>query len=95
VQVAPRVCQLQSAPLRVTLCQPAPERVEGDEIRECLLPVDLDDGYQLPVTRLQLGIAVDRDLFEVEAELRPQLDDGRPGPLAEVAVLGAVETDYG
>jgi hypothetical protein len=63
------------------------------EVRELLLSVDLDDRDQLPVARLQLGIAVDRDLLELEAELVPKSDHGRPRPLAEVAVGRVVEAD--
>jgi hypothetical protein len=38
-----------------------------------LFPVDLDDRDQLPIARFQPGIAVDRNLVELEAELVTQL----------------------
>jgi len=77
------------------LCDLAAKSVGRDEVREDLFAVDLDDGNQLPVTGLQVRIAVDGDLFQLEAELSPKLDDSRPCPLTQVAALGAVETDYG
>jgi hypothetical protein len=41
-----------------------------DEVHESLPPVDFDDGYQLAVTSLELGIPVDLDFFELEAKFR-------------------------
>jgi hypothetical protein len=75
------------------LCQLPTERVRRDEVAEDRLPVDLDDGYQLPVARLELRVAVDRNLFQLEAELCSKLYDSRPRPLAEMAAPGAVQTD--
>jgi hypothetical protein len=77
------------------LCELAAENVGRDEVRENLFAVDLEDGNQLPVSGLQLRIAVDGDLFQLEAELSPKPGDRRPRPLTEVAAVGAVETDYG
>jgi len=57
--------------------------------------VDLDDRDPLPVRRLELGIAVDRDLPQLEAELVPCLRDHPPGRLAEVATRRGVEDDFG
>ena len=91
--VAPRVRPSQSACLRSSLCQLATERIRRDEVREDQLPVDLDDWYQLPIATLELRVTVDRDLLQLEVELSPKLHDSRPGPLAEVAAGGAVETD--
>ena len=75
----------------------APQCIGWHEVDERLLAVDLDDRKQLAVARLELGVAVDRDLLELEAELVPQRRDGRPRTLAEVAALRAVErtTAYG
>jgi hypothetical protein len=95
VPVAPCVRPSQSACLRSSLCQLPTERVRRDEVREDRLPVDLDDGDQLPVARLERWVAVDRNLFQLEAELCPKLYDSRPRPLAEMAARGAIETDYG
>jgi hypothetical protein len=68
VQAAPCVCELQSAPFELTLCELPAECVGRDEVRECLLPVDLDDRDQLPIPRLQVGVAADIDLLELEDE---------------------------
>ena len=93
MQVAPCVCQLQSTALRLSLCDLPAERVRRHEVRECPLAVDLDDGQQLAVTGLQLRIAVDRNLFELEAELLSKLEESRPRLLAEMAADGAIEAD--
>ena len=68
MQVAPCVCQLQSAPFEPTLCELPAESVGRDEVGECLLSIDLDDRDQLPITRLELAVAVDSDLLDLEAE---------------------------
>ncbi|HET9115652.1 MAG TPA: hypothetical protein VFN33_06120 [Gaiellaceae bacterium] len=57
--------------------------------------VDLDDRDPLPVRRLELGIAVDRDLAQVESELVPSRSDDTPGRLAEMATRRRVEDDVG
>ena len=75
------------------MCEPATQRAGIHEVDERLLPVDLDDRDQLPVTSLELGIAVDRDLLQLEAELVPQSEDGCPRPLAEVAVGSVVKAN--
>ena len=54
---------------------------------------DLDDRDPLPVLRLELGIAVDRDLLELEPELITQRGDGLSRTLAEVAPRGPVQAD--
>ena len=59
------------------------ERRRVDEVDELLLPVDLDDGDQLAVARLELRVAVDRDLLELEAKSRAPRR--RPRAFAEVA----------
>jgi len=66
-----------------------------DEEDELLATVDFDDGDQLPISLLELGITVDLDLFELEAELSLGLDDRGPSTLAEVAALRAVQADEG
>jgi hypothetical protein len=93
VQDAPCVCELQSAPRELTLCQLPAQPVERDEVREGLLPVDLHDRNQLPITRLQVGVAADVDLLELEAELLSKSVHRRPRPLAEVAPLRNIEPD--
>ena len=59
-------------------------------VREGPLAVDLDDGDQLAVGRLELRVAVDRDLLELEPELVMERPDLRQRTLAEMA-LGAVK----
>ena len=79
------------------MCELSPQRVGLDEVRERALAVDLDDGQPLAVPRLQLGVAADVDLLELEAELLSGRLDDTPGRGAEVAALGVVEddADYG
>jgi hypothetical protein len=47
----------------------APERLRLNVVRADALAVDLDDWDQIAVARLELGIAVDLDLDELESEL--------------------------
>ena len=75
------------------MCDLATQSRGVDEVDELLLPVDLHYGQQLPVASLELGIAVDFDLLQVEAELALGFDDRGPSTLAEVASLRAVEAD--
>ena len=64
-----------------------------DEVGERLRPVDLDDGDPRAVAGLELGIAVDRDLLEVERHLVVHGPDDRARGVAEVASRGTVEAD--
>jgi hypothetical protein len=73
------------------LCELAPEGLGVDEVDELALVVDLDDGNPLPVALLELRVAVDRDLLELEAELLAERAYRRPGSLAEMAVRRVVE----
>jgi len=77
------------------LCEPAAHCIGRHEVHERLLAVDLDDRKQLAVTRLELWVAVDQDLFELEAELVSERRDGVTRTLAEMAALRAVEPDEG
>jgi hypothetical protein len=77
------------------LCEPAAQCIGRHEVHERTLAVDLDDRKQLAVTRLELLVAVDQDLFELEAELVSERRDGVARTLAEVAPLRAVEPDEG
>jgi hypothetical protein len=65
-----------------------------DVVDETPPPVDLDDRDPLPVCRLQVGIAVDRDLPQVEAELVPRRADDAAGGLAEMTARRGVEDDF-
>jgi hypothetical protein len=58
-------------------------------------PVDLDDRDPLPVRGLELLVAVDRDLPQLEAELVLRRADDTTGRPAEVAAGGRVEDDLG
>ena len=66
-------------------------------VREDPLAVDLDHGQPLAVAGLELGIAGDVDLLELEVLLAAQLGQLRSRALAEMAVGGVVEgdPDYG
>ena len=77
------------------MCEFSAQGVRRDEVDERLHVVDLDHRNQLAVARLELRIAVDRDLLEVEPELVTQRDDGLASPLAEVAAGGPVQPDEG
>jgi hypothetical protein len=74
-------------------CEPAPERLGLNVIGADTLPVDLDNGNQLAVARLELGVAVDDDLEELEPELVAELRQLGARQLAEVAALGLVENN--
>jgi hypothetical protein len=56
------------------LCEPAPHCIRWHEVDERLLAVDLDDREQFAVPSLELGVAVDQDLLELEAELVPSAE---------------------
>jgi hypothetical protein len=59
------------------------------------MSVDLDDRDPLAVPGLQLLVAVDRDLPQLEAELFVRSADDPPRRLAEVAAGGGIEDDVG
>jgi hypothetical protein len=71
----------------------APEGAGVDEVDESALPVDLDHGQPLSVLRLELVVAADVDLLELEGQLGPDLLDDAAGLLAEVAALRVVQSD--
>jgi hypothetical protein len=75
--------------------QAAAERRLGQVVDERALAVDLDHGQPLAVESLELRVAGDVDLLELERELRAQRLQLAAGPLAEVAALGRVEPDAG
>jgi hypothetical protein len=70
-----------------------PEGALVEVVDERAGAVDLDDGQPLAVRRLELRVAGDVDLLELEAELVAQPDELRARALAEVAPLGVVERD--
>jgi hypothetical protein len=64
-------------------------------VDEAAAAVDLDDRDPLPILGLQLWIAVDRHLAQLEAELAVRGRDDAAGRLAEVAARRGVEDDFG
>jgi hypothetical protein len=78
------------------LCELSPERLRLDVVGAHELPVELDDGKPLAVARLELGVARDVDLAQLEPFLGAQRLELRPRALAEMAPGRAVENDlYG
>jgi hypothetical protein len=71
----------------------APEGLWLDVVGADTLAVDLDNGNQLAVARLELGVAVDHDLDQFEPKLVPKLEQLGAGPFAEVATLALVQDD--
>jgi hypothetical protein len=76
------------------LCNRAPQRIRVYVVDEAPPAVDLHHRDPLPVGRLELGIAVDRHLAQLEAELVARNRDDTPGRLAEVAAGRGVEDDF-
>jgi hypothetical protein len=64
-----------------------------DVVDETPPAVDLDDRDPLPVRRLEPGVAVDRNLAQLEAELVPRGADDAAGGLAEMTARRGVEDD--
>ena len=79
---------------RSTLCAHfATECICIDVIDEGALAVDLDDRQPLPESRLEVGIAADVDLLELERNVGADALEHAAGALAEVAALRVVEND--
>ena len=77
-----------------TLCaQLAEERSLVQVVDERALAVDLDHRQPLAIASLELGVAADVDLAQLELVLLPQRCELRARPLAQVAALGVVEDD--
>jgi hypothetical protein len=66
-----------------------------DVVDETPAAVDLHDRDPLPVLGLQRGVAVDRDLSQLELQLVPRGADDAAGRLAEMAAGRRVEDDLG
>jgi hypothetical protein len=58
-------------------------------------PVDLHHRDPFAVRGLELGVAVDRDLLQLEAELVARSGDDAPGRRAEMAARSGEEDDFG
>jgi hypothetical protein len=71
----------------------APERVRRDVVDERPPTVDLDDGEPFPVPRLELVVAGDVQLRQLELELLTQLGEDGACARAEMAPLRGVEDD--
>ena len=84
---------LQSPSGSPSLCDLPAESVGLDEVRERPLAVDLDDREPLAIAGLELRIAADVDLLELEAELFAGGPDDALGGRAQVTALGVVEND--
>src|SRR3954452_17447447 len=83
------------AALAARLSTRPPQRVRVHVVDETTPPVDLHDRDPLAVRRLQLGVAVDRDLAQLEAELVLPSRHDAPRRLAEVAARRGEEDDCG
>jgi hypothetical protein len=77
------------------LCKRPPQRVGVHVVDEAPAAVDLHHRDPLAVRRLELGIAVDRHLAQLEAELAVCRGDDAPGGRAEVAARCSEEDDLG
>ena len=91
------VGQSQSPCSSPSLCEFPTERFGVHVVREDPLTVDLDHGQPLAITRLELRLAGDVDLLQLEGLLAAELGQLRSRALAKVAVGGVVEgdPDYG
>ena len=78
---------------RPSLCDLPTKCLGLDEVRERALTVDHHDGKPLAVARLELRVAADVDLLQLESELVPRGTHDALRGGAEVAPLGVVE-DY-
>ena len=75
------------------MCNRPPQRVGMHVIDETPPSVDLHDRDPFAVRGLEFGIAVDRDLPQLEAELVARRRDDTPGRRAEMAARGGEEND--
>ena len=77
------------------MCDLPAERLRLDEVRERPFAVDFHDRKPLAVPRLELRVAADVDLLQLEPELVSRRVDDPPCGCAEVAPLGVEEDDAG
>ena len=77
------------------MCDLPAERIGLDEVCERPLAVDLNDRKRLAVAGLELRVAADVDLLQLEPKLVPRSVNDAPRGSAEVAPLGVVEDDVG
>ena len=77
------------------MCKRPPQRVGVHVVDEASPAVDLHHWDPFAVRRLELGIAVDRHLPQLEAELVVCRGDDAPSRRAEVAARRREEDDLG
>jgi hypothetical protein len=77
------------------LCNRTPQRIWMHVVDETPPPVDLHHRDPFAVRSLELGIAVDLNLPEFEAELVARSRDDALGRRAEVATRGREKSDFG
>jgi hypothetical protein len=77
------------------LCKRPPQRVGVHVVDETPPAVDLHHRDPLAIRGLELGIAIDRDLAQLEAELVVCRGDDAPSRCAEVAARRGEESDFG
>ena len=77
------------------MCDLPAQRSGLDEECERALAVDLHDRKPLAVAGLELRVAADVDLLELEPQLVPRRVDDPARRGAQVAPLGVVEDDVG
>lgn len=91
---APRAAILRGRLRRtIAFAQGPSERIGKDVVDEGPPTVDLDHRKQLAIPLLELGIAGDVDLAQLELELAAKLRERRPRPFAQVAAARGVEDD--
>ena len=95
--IVPRVGWSQSPSRSASLCDLPAKGVGLYEVGERPLAADLDDGQPLPVRGLELGLAADIDLLQLEPELCLRAANDALSRRAEVAAVSVVEddADYG
>ena len=77
------------------MCDLPAERLRLDEVRERPLAIDLHDWKPLAVAGLELRVAADVHLLQLEPKLVPRRVDDPARGGAEVTPLGVVEGDVG
>jgi hypothetical protein len=83
------------AALAARLCNRPPQGVRVHVVDETAPPVDLDDRDPFAVRGLELRVAVDEDLLQLEAELVTRSRDDAPRGRAEMAARRGEEDDLG
>jgi hypothetical protein len=84
------LCGRSSSTCRVELPR---QRVREHVVDERPLAVDLDHGQPFAVASLELGVACDVDVAELEPPLAPNLLDNCASSIAEVAPHRVIQND--